>query len=153
MKVLCVIFVREESREGRRTRAQKNYSTALLYNHLKRWHTTAYNSTYADFKKGKEETKGLCSSLTPMEQKLKEMQIVQSTQQRSFAANRIWDITDQRSLAISKKIMKMMVSDNQPFSIVDDQGFFELIAHLEPHYLIPSRKYFTQVALSKLYSG
>ena len=43
----------------------------------------------------------------------------------------------------------MMASDNQPFSIVEDQGFIELIAHLEPHYLIPSRRYFTQDAPSK----
>eukprot|EP00795_Rhopilema_esculentum_P002842 gene2842-1076_t len=148
---MCNICKRRVKR-GQKDKGPKSYSTAPLHNHLKRWHTTAYNSAYADFKKGKEETKGLSSSLTPMERKLKEMQSVQSTLQGSFAAKRIWDITDQRSLAISKKIMKMMVSDNQPFSIVVDQGFIELIAHLEPHYLIPSRKYFTQDALPKLYS-
>ena len=148
---MCNICKRRVKR-GQKDKGPKSYSTAPLHNHLKRWHTTAYNSAYADFKKGKEETKGLSSSLTPMERKLKEIQSVQSTLQGSFAAKRIWDITDQRSLAISKKIMKMMVSDNQPFSIVEDQGFIELIAHLEPHYLIPSRKYFTQDALPKLYS-
>ena len=47
----------------------------------------------------------------------------------------------------------MMASDNQPFSIVEDQGFIELLAHLEHCYLIPSRKYFTQEALPKLYDS
>ena len=40
-----------------------------------------------------------------------------------------------------------MASDNQPFSVAEDQGFIELIANLEPHFLIPGRKYFTQDAL------
>ena len=48
--------------------------------------------------------------------------------------------------------MKMIAFDSQPFSIIDDQGFIDLVAHLAPHYLVPSRKYFTQDALPKLYS-
>ena len=87
-----------------------------------------------------------------MERKFKEMQSVQARLHGSFCAKKIWDINDQRPLAISTKISKMIASDNQPFSIVEDQGFIEFIAHLQPHYLIPSRKYFTQDALPKLYS-
>ena len=58
-----------------------------------------------------------------------------------------------RSQAISNKIVKLMASDDQPFSIVEDQGFIELLADFEHRYLIPSRKYFTQEALSKLYDS
>ena len=74
------------------------------------------------------------------------------TLQGSFTARKIWDKYDQRAQAISTKIIKMMASDNQPFSMVEDQGFIELIVHLEPHYLIPSRTYFTKDVLPKLYS-
>ncbi len=147
---ICNICKRGVKR-GQKEKGPKSYSTAPLHNHLKRWHTAEYNSANADFKKKKEET-DMSGSLTPMQRKLKEMQSVQSTLQGSFAARKIWDINDKRSLAISTKIIKMMASDNQPFSIVEDQGFIELIAHLEPHYFIPSRKYFTQDALPKLYS-
>jgi len=77
----------------------------------------------------------------------------QTTLEGSFKAAKIWDINDSRSQAISNKIVKMMASDNQPFSIVEDQGFIELLAHLEHRYLIPSRKYFTQEALPKLYDN
>ncbi len=77
---------------------------------------------------------------------------MQMTLHGNFTARKIWAINDQCTQAISSKIINMKASDNQPFSIVEDQGFIELIAHLEPHYLIPIRTYFTQDALPKLYS-
>ena len=39
--------------------------------------------------------------------------------------------------------MNMIAMDNQPFSITNDQGFIDLLAALEPSYLIPNTKYFT----------
>ena len=42
----------------------------------------------------------------------------------------------------------MIALDNQPFSIVEDYGFIELMAHLQPRYLIPSRRFFTTKILS-----
>ena len=56
------------------------------------------------------------------------------TSWKFFFAKKIWDINDQHSLAISTKIIKMIAIDNQPFSIVEDQGFIEVIAHLAPPY-------------------
>ena len=37
--------------------------------------------------------------------------------------------------------------DNQPFSIVEYQGFIELLVKLEPRYVIPSTKYFNETML------
>ena len=45
----------------------------------------------------------------------------------------------------------MIPIDNQPFSIVNDKGFIVLLAHLEPIYLIPSRRYFNEVMLPRAY--
>ena len=45
----------------------------------------------------------------------------------------------------------MIVTDNQPFSIIEDESFIEVVA-LQQHYLIPNKKYFTQDALPELYS-
>ena len=45
-----------------------------------------------------------------------------------------------------------MALDNQPFSVVEDQGFIELVAQLEPRYLIPSRTYFSETMLPKVYN-
>ena len=147
---VCNMCKRDVKR-GQKSKGPKSYSTTPLHNHLKRWHKSEYDSAYSDFSKKKVEADSL--QLTPKERKLKEMSSSQTTLEGSFKAAKIWDINDSRSQAISNKIVIMMASDNQPFSIVEDQGFIELLAHLEHHYLIPSRKYFTQEALPKLYDS
>ncbi len=45
----------------------------------------------------------------------------------------------------------MIAIDYQPFSIVEDQGFINLMSHLEPLYAMPSRKYFTETVIPKIY--
>lgn len=47
--------------------------------------------------------------------------------------------------------MNMIAIDNQPFSIAEDQGFIELLAHIQPRYMLPSRRYFSDVMLPKTY--
>ena len=42
---------------------------------------------------------------------------------------------------------------NRPLSITSDQNSIELLAALEPDYLIPSTKYFTDTTLPQTYEG
>ena len=49
--------------------------------------------------------------------------------------------------------MNMIAKDNQPFSITSDQGSIELLVALEPCYLIPSFKYFTDTMLPQTYES
>ena len=49
-------------------------------------------------------------------------------------------------------IGEMMALDCQPFSIVKDQGFISLLNQLQPHYKIPSRKYFSAMLIPELYA-
>ncbi|XP_063234924.1 E3 SUMO-protein ligase ZBED1-like [Bacillus rossius redtenbacheri] len=57
-----------------------------------------------------------------------------------------------RSKTITSKIAHMLALDYQPFSIVNDRGFRELINFLEPRYSIPSRKHFSKTVVPKLYA-
>ena len=57
---------------------------------------------------------------------------------------------DSRSRAIHNKILKMLALDNQPFSMVED-GFIDLMAHLQPHYMLTSRRYFADKMLPEVY--
>ncbi len=52
---------------------------------------------------------------------------------------------------ITAKILECICIDHQPLSVTEDIGFKRLIAHLEPRYKLPQRKYFTDVALPELY--
>ncbi|CAF4948123.1 unnamed protein product [Pieris macdunnoughi] len=52
---------------------------------------------------------------------------------------------------IDDHLMNLFIWDLQPFSIVEDKGFRELINFAFPNYTIPSRKYFANNLLPGLY--
>ena len=45
----------------------------------------------------------------------------------------------------------MIAMDNQSFSIVEDHGFIEIFAELEPRYVISSTKYSNKTMLQQVY--
>ena len=47
--------------------------------------------------------------------------------------------------------MEMISVDDQPYSIVEDRGFWQLIEHIEPHYSLLRRRYFSLVSLPALH--
>ena len=47
----------------------------------------------------------------------------------------------------------MIARDIQPFSTVYDQGLIELLAELEPRYLIPSINYYIETMLPQAYDS
>ncbi|XP_063235837.1 zinc finger BED domain-containing protein 4-like [Bacillus rossius redtenbacheri] len=71
---------------------------------------------------------------------------------QSFEAKTMLLHDSSRSKTITSKIAHMLALDYQPFSIVNDRGFRELINFLEPRYSIPSRKHFSKTVVPKLYA-
>ena len=47
----------------------------------------------------------------------------------------------------------MMAVDVQPYSVVEDAGFKNLLGILEPKYSIPSRKYFSTKVVPEMYES
>lgn len=47
--------------------------------------------------------------------------------------------------------MEFIALDDQPFSVVDNPGFRKFLAHLEPRYTLPSRRFFSECAPPALY--
>lgn len=58
---------------------------------------------------------------------------------------------DKRAKTITRLLAEMICKDNQPLSIVEDKGFKKLINHLEPRYIIPSRKHFAHKVIPEMY--
>ena len=56
-----------------------------------------------------------------------------------------------RSKAIDFKVGAMLALDNQPFSMVGDLGFVNLMQSLKPKYTLPHRKTFTDKILPTMY--
>ncbi|CAH2103396.1 unnamed protein product [Euphydryas editha] len=52
---------------------------------------------------------------------------------------------------IDKKIMNLFIKDFQPFRVVEDRGFRELISFAFPNYTIPSRKFFSNNMLPAIF--
>lgn len=75
-------------------------------------------------------------------------------QRRTYGNNRITSYISNRKTnnkEINEKIMKLFTSDFQPFRIVEDRGFRELMNYAFPNYVIPTRKYFANNMLPALY--
>ena len=56
-----------------------------------------------------------------------------------------------RQKRLHNLLINMIVKDLQPFSIVDDEGFREFVAGLDPSYVLPSRTTLTRELLPQLY--
>ena len=52
-----------------------------------------------------------------------------------------------------KKLGEMIQLDCQPLTIVEDIGFNFFMKELEPWYVIPSRKYFSDNVMTKIPGG
>lgn len=52
-----------------------------------------------------------------------------------------------RAASITKSIAGFICEDLRPYSVVENEGFRQLVQTLEPRYEKPSRKYFTEKAI------
>jgi hypothetical protein len=61
-------------------------------------------------------------------------------------------LTDGRKSDITRAIAKMMVKDLEPFSLVEREGFRDLVRLLEPRYEMPHRQYFSRTLIPTLHT-
>ena len=59
-----------------------------------------------------------------------------------FQRQKQWANSDEKSKQINKLIAEMIITDNQPFSVVSDVGFQRLVAALNPRYALKSEKFY-----------
>lgn len=132
----CKLCDKKLSRGGK---SGKSFGTSSLHNHAKAAHANEYEAAKTG-RTNKPEGDGP----TPKQRKVESM-ARQMSLTEAFSSKKIWDINDNRSKAIHDKILQMVILDNQPFTMIEDQGFVDLMAHLQPHYLIPSRRFFSDM--------
>lgn len=81
---------------------------------------------------------------------------VNQTTITSFASptpNKQWPSDHKRAKAIHAAIGKMIAIDLQPYSVVEDTGFNELLHLLEPRYKIPSRRFFADKIIPEMHKS
>ena len=116
-----------------------SFNTSNLIGHLQRKHKEIYDA----YKKRQEEKK---------KQRPATASFTQQNIKESAEKKQVYSHDHPRAKQITEKIMEFIALDNQPFSVVEDKGFINLIKTLEPRYEIRSRKYFTEQALPALYN-
>nr|XP_022920550.1 zinc finger BED domain-containing protein 1-like [Onthophagus taurus] len=75
-----------------------------------------------------------------------------NTQQTKLSAFIKRPVGVEKEKKINDLIFKMVIKDLQPFSVVEDVGFKDLINYLEPGYKIPSRYILSNTILDAQYS-
>lgn len=130
---ICKTCQCEVKRGGSTT---KNFNTTNLVSHLKFRHP----ETYKDYQKK--------VTAKQTEVPTGNARAVQQT----IESSRKFDKDSAKAKGITKKVMEMIALDDQPISMIEDQGFRQLIEFIEPRYTLPSRRHFADVSLPALYN-
>ncbi|XP_056138846.1 zinc finger BED domain-containing protein 4-like [Lampris incognitus] len=105
----------------------KNKNTSNLWSHLRIHHPELYET--AQKKRESESHQDEATSSQP-------------TIEDMFQKQRKWTNSDDTSKLMDKLVLEMIVTDNQPFSVVSDVGFKRLMAAAEPRHALKSDKYY-----------
>nr|XP_047145594.1 zinc finger BED domain-containing protein 4-like [Hydra vulgaris] len=122
----------------------KSYGTTAMVKHLRLKHSKEFELA---------EEKKKVQSLPPISEAsvASTTNTVQSNIIQALQKKKQWNIDDHRSIRIHKIIGKLITLDIQPFSIVEDTGFNELIKDAYPNYKLPCRTYFSQNVIPSMY--
>lgn len=141
-KAICTICKKVISRGGK----GKSASTSPLYGHLKSIHRQEYKQLEeTNMKKSTSFFQSNTPSTSASD--TKQLSVYNYVEKRQK-----WDINHTKSMQIHYKIGEMICLDNQPYSIVHNEGFKRLIVHAFPLYTMPSRTYFTNNIIPDIYS-
>ena len=77
--------------------------------------------------------------------------MIQPSIDEALLKRKIWDINNPQAQRKYVKLTQMIASGNHPFSIVEEDGFINYTAELEPRLLLPSRRYISDNMLPLVY--
>lgn len=128
-KVVCNMCSAEVSRGG----VGRSASTSGMLNHLKNKHVEEYNQTTNSINKTTAAKKTVQPTLSSVIENIKP-----------------WDINEAKAKQVHFLIGEMMALDNEALSMVERQGFQNLMAKIVPRYKMPSRNYFAEKILPEI---
>jgi hypothetical protein len=126
----------------------KDFSTSNLIAHLRSMHRTEFCAM--------QDKKSSSSSLFLLSQSSISLRVPsatggQQTLAQCIAGTQQWSYDHPSALKIHHAIGQMIAVDLQPYQLVENDGFQQLLKLLEPRYKVPSRKYFSEKVLPELF--
>ncbi|KAL3107711.1 hypothetical protein niasHT_012224 [Heterodera trifolii] len=61
-----------------------------------------------------------------------------------------WESDGEKTLRMNKRIMEFIAVDLQPLSVVENIGFQRLVTEMQPKYVMPGRKFFTNTLMPQI---
>lgn len=147
VKVKCNLCFSLISRGG----IGKKASTTPLFNHLRSKHKEEYDKIFSS-KENDKDTLDFADEKVYDPSTSQKRKSVQPTLETVLEKKKVWDINHPKSVELHYAIGKMIAVDNQPYSFVEDEGFQNLMLKAQPQYKIPSREYFKQNIVPKMYA-
>ena len=135
-KVICKVCSDRIPRGGSNP---KSFNTTNLRKHLEKRHLEKYREL---LKVEKEKARVNSSD---------ERQASQPKIDESFEAMKPYNTESPRYIAITNAVARMIATDFQPFSIVEDEGFKLVLNVMDQRYKVPSRKYFSEKIIPNMY--
>ena len=127
----------------------RNYTTSAMNNHLSYKHPDEFKDMNA--------LKVKISTSKSNDSQVSESYCGTATSQPTLAEfatrKRQWPIDSCEARRIHEAIALMIAADVQPYSVVEDAGFKNLLHILEPRYKVPSRKFFSTKILPEMYEA
>ena len=121
----------------------ETFTTSPLNSHLSYKHPEEYKQIMSQWSVTYEKSAaGAISSVKAN---------IQMTLSEIAVKKKTWEMDSAEANKIHIAIAKMMALDIQPYSIVEDVGFKYLVGLLEPRYIMPSRKYFSEKIIPDMY--
>ncbi|KAL7857228.1 hypothetical protein SRHO_G00161270 [Serrasalmus rhombeus] len=126
-----------------KTVASKGSSTTNLFQHLKQRHAAEWEKSCSQ---QSENSRNTSSTSTPSKVK-------QATVPDTFLNCVPYDKNGARWKAITDALALFIAKDMVPIYTVEKSGFINMLKVLDQKYALPSRKYFSEVALPHLYNS
>lgn len=113
--------------------------------------STSSMNAHMSRKHGVSSTKVTSSAEKSKEHEHKRTASGQLSLHESFALKNKFSRTSTRHAEITRSIGLFIAKDMRPFSVMENQGFANMIHVLEPRYNMPGRSHFSEKVIPKLY--
>ena len=118
----------------------KTFNMSNLWSHLRIHHSQLYATAQSQLGTTSAPSQAGTATLS------------QPTIQDLFQKQKQWPNSDQRSKMLDKLITEMIITDNQPFTVVSDVGFKRFMGAAAPQYSLKSEKYYRTEMLPEVYN-
>lgn len=138
----------------------KGGSTSNMLGHLKLYHPVHYKDTSSNGKQNLPSHVSAANQLnvddpdqSSRSQQINDVEITQRpVYKRQKTMHDFQPLNSSASKSCTLSVSKFIATTMQPYNLVENKAFIDMVNILNPRYKLPGRKYFSQTGIPKLYN-